>query len=80
VQGDVTAALKLYLDVLRSDPKDVEVLQAAGDVSRAVNKLENAKTFYTRVLELEPWNMEISKILNRLEEDARHADSAGING
>lgn len=79
VQGDVVAALNLYLDVLRSDPKDVEVLQAAGDVSRAVNKLENAKTFYTRVLELEPWNMEISKILNRLEEDARHADSAGIN-
>ena len=66
VQGDVTEALKIYLDVLKSDPEDIEVLLAAGHISRAVNRPQDAEIFFSRVLEIEPWNLEASENLEKL--------------
>jgi tetratricopeptide (TPR) repeat protein len=78
VQGDVTEALKIYLDVLKSEPDDIEVLLAAGHISTAVNRPQNAEIFYSRVLEIEPWNLAASENLNRLNKELRRANSAGL--
>ena len=78
MQGDVTEALKIYLDVLKSDPEDIEVLLAAGHISRAVNRPQNAEIFYSRVLEIEPWNLAASENLNRLNKELGRANPAGL--
>lgn len=78
VQGDVTAALKTYLEVLKSDPEDVEVLLAAGHISQTVNRPQNAEIFYSRILEIEPWNLEASERLSSLKKDLKQANSAGL--
>lgn len=77
VQGDVTEALKIYLEVLKSDPEDIEVLLAAGHISRAVKRPQNAEIFYSRVLEIEPWNPEASEKLEILRDDLRGTSAAG---
>ena len=58
VMGNVNDALKHYLNVLKRDPEDTEVLIAAGYVCRALNQPEEAELFFKRVLEIEPWNLE----------------------
>jgi len=78
VQGDVIEAIKIYLDVLKSDPEDIEVLLAAGHISRAVNQPQNAETFYRRVLEIEPWNLEAGEHLEQLRQDSGKKTAAGF--
>ena len=78
VQGDVTEALKLYLEVLKSDPEDIEVLLAAGHISKAVKRPQNAEFFYRRVLEIEPWNLEASENLEKLRDDPARKSAAGF--
>ena len=69
VKGDVGEALQLYLNVLKRDPDDVEVLIAAGHISKSINRLQNAEKFYNRVLEIEPWNLEAAENVNKLREN-----------
>jgi tetratricopeptide (TPR) repeat protein len=74
----VVEALKIYLNVLKRDPDDVEVLMAAGHISRSVNKLQNAEMFFNRVLEIEPWNLEASQNLEQLKEGMIRKTAAGF--
>ena len=76
VQGDVTEALKIYLDVLKSDPEDIEVLLAAGHISSAVKRPQNAEIFYSRVLEIEPWNLQASEQLEQLKKELQGNSAA----
>ncbi len=59
-------ALGIYFQLLQKDPTDIETLMAAGYISKAVNRIDDAVIFFERVLDLEPWNMEVSEILNEL--------------
>ena len=61
VMGNVNEALQHYLNVLRRDPEDTEVLMAAGYVCRALYQPEEAELFFKRALEIEPWSMEAAK-------------------
>jgi len=76
VRGDVTEALKIYLEVLKSDPEDIEVLLAAGHISREVNRPQNAEIFFSRVLEIEPWNPEASENLEILRDNPEGKSAA----
>ncbi|CAB1064795.1 hypothetical protein D1BOALGB6SA_9592 [Olavius sp. associated proteobacterium Delta 1] len=78
VQGDVPKALQIYLGVLKNNPADIEVLLATGHISIAVNRPQDAETFFRRVLELEPWNMEAGKNLENLRKDPAGKTAAGF--
>lgn len=55
--GDPEGALKIYLKVLEADPADIETLLAIGDICASLGKNDDARVFYNRILELEPWNL-----------------------
>lgn len=58
-------AIRIYLDLHRRNPRDVETLVNLGHICSAVDRPLEAKSFYQRALEIEPWNG-----------DARHALAA----
>ncbi len=78
VQGDVAAALKIYLELLKRNPEDVEVLLAAGHISRAVGKPEDARVFYGSALNVEPWNLEAGESMEQLEAEQDGQSAAGM--
>jgi tetratricopeptide (TPR) repeat protein len=66
-QGRVEDALKLYVDVLKINPQDVETLLIAGHICVALHQVDDAKVFYNRVVEIEPWNADARQNLDTLE-------------
>lgn len=78
VKGDVGEALRIYLNVLKRNPDDVEVLIAAGHISKSVNRLHNAEMFFNRVLEIEPWNSEARDYLAKLRDDPGSKTASGL--
>lgn len=49
-------AIQMYLELFRQYPRNIEVLTALGRICQAVGRPDEAKTFYRRALEIEPWN------------------------
>jgi GT2 family glycosyltransferase/Flp pilus assembly protein TadD len=66
-QNRVEDALKLYVDVLAIQPEDVETLLITGHICVSLQKFDDAKVFYNRVLEIEPWNADARQNLETLE-------------
>jgi len=64
--GMVDEAIGIYLDLLRTNPRDLEILSGLGQICTAVGRPEEAKSFYRRALEIEPWNAEIRGALQEL--------------
>jgi len=67
VQGRIQDALEIYLKVLTEEPTDIDTLMAAAHISKALNRNENAKIFFDRVLDIEPWNIEANENLSQLK-------------
>ncbi len=67
-QARVQEALEIYVKVLSDHPEDVETLLITGHICVSLKKFEDARVFYNRVLELEPWNIDARQNLNRLED------------
>ena len=65
--GRVEDALRIYVRVLESHPEDVETLLITGHICVALQKFDDAKDFYQRVLEIEPWNADAGQNLEKLE-------------
>ncbi len=66
-QGRTEDALEIYLSILKDNPEDIEVLLVAGHMCSALKKNDSARTFYERVLDIEPWNFDASDCLEKLE-------------
>jgi tetratricopeptide (TPR) repeat protein len=66
-QNRVEDALRLYVDVLAIEPEDVETLLITGHICVSLHRFDDAKVFYERVLEIEPWNADASQNLETLE-------------
>jgi Flp pilus assembly protein TadD len=66
-EGRVQEALEIYLGVLAAEPGDVETLMAAGHICRALHRTEDARVFYERALEVEPWNAEAGRYLEEVQ-------------
>lgn len=54
--GNVEEALKIYHEILKAQPGDIETLQMVGHICVSLKKFEDAKSFYRKVLEFEPGN------------------------
>jgi tetratricopeptide (TPR) repeat protein len=64
--GRYEDALKIYVDVLSAYPEDLETLHATGRLCQALGRPEDGRTFFERMLEIEPWNVEAGRELDRL--------------
>ena len=64
--GRVEDALRIYVQILEINPEDVEILLITGHICVALQKFEDAKDFYRRVLEIEPWNADARQNLDKL--------------
>lgn len=56
-------AIQIYLELFQQNPRDIEILTALGQICQAVGRPEEAKTFYGRALEIEPWNRDLREAL-----------------
>ncbi len=65
--GSVEQAMKIYLEVLKHNPKDVEILLIMGHVCVSMKKFDDATHFYNRVLEVEPWHVEAREFLEKID-------------
>ena len=64
--GRVEDALTIYNKVLEVDFGDVEALMSMGLICEALERSEDARHFYNRVLENEPWNEDARQQLENL--------------
>ena len=51
---------------LKMHAEDVETLMAVGYICENLNKTDDARDFYHRVIEIEPWNLEARQKLDAL--------------
>ncbi len=63
-------AMKLYLGVLEQNPEDVEALTATALVCASIGNVADARHFYDRILEIEPWNQSAMDAVAQLEQQA----------
>lgn len=66
-QERLEEAMQLYLEILQKKPEDIETLLAVADVCISVERINDAKSFYNRVLEIEPWNSKAWQILQAIK-------------
>lgn len=72
--GRLEDGLKIYLKLLEDNPTDMETLLTLGDICVSLKKNEDAKVFYERILELEPWNMDVQEKLDTMEKQEMRED------
>jgi len=54
--GRTDEAIGIYLQLLKENPRNVETLENLGHISVAIGRPDEARAFYRRALEIEPWN------------------------
>lgn len=69
-EGRAEEAMKIYVEVLSLNPQDVEALNATGLICATLGKTSDARYFYDRVLEIEPWNENAANALKNFPEVA----------
>jgi len=65
--GWVDDAIFIYTDILRNSPNDTEVLTALGIISSNLGQRSEARIFFSKLLELEPWNHEARTFIAELD-------------
>jgi GT2 family glycosyltransferase/tetratricopeptide (TPR) repeat protein len=65
-QGRAEDAMKLYVSILEKDPLDVDSLLACGLVCICMRNSDDARVFFEKVLDIEPWNISAKQGLDRL--------------
>jgi Flp pilus assembly protein TadD len=55
-KGDAEGALGTYVAILKAKPKDIETLESIAQVCSSLERTEDARYFYDKILEFEPWN------------------------
>lgn len=56
--GAVEKAMELYVSVLKDDPEDIDSLMAVGHICNSLKENDSARTFFERILDIEPWNFD----------------------
>ncbi len=64
--GRTDEAIRIFTDLLRQHPNDIEVLTALAVISKNNNLIDQARTFIRQVLNLEPWNSDARRFLVEL--------------
>ncbi|SJZ34853.1 Tetratricopeptide repeat-containing protein [Trichlorobacter thiogenes] len=64
----IDEAIHIYLELLHNQPRDVETLINIGHICSSVGRPDEAKSFYRRALEIEPWNTDARQALAGLQQ------------
>lgn len=75
--GRPEESLAAYRRVLELRPDDPEVLQIAGNISVSLQRYADARTHFTRLLAIQPWNTAARKALDALPQESRGDSPAG---
>jgi tetratricopeptide (TPR) repeat protein len=67
ILGRIEDALRMYVEVLTRNPEDIDALLAIGSICELMEQFDDAKIFYNRALEYEPWNLPALKRLESLQ-------------
>ena len=65
-KGDIDAAREVFLTSVALDDENLIALRHLGDISRSRNELADARQWYARVLDADPQNEEIERLLRTL--------------
>jgi tetratricopeptide (TPR) repeat protein len=65
--GKIKEALRIYVDILNDNPKDVETLMITGHICLSLEQFDDAKVFYDRVLNIDPFHSDAKKNIKQLE-------------
>ncbi len=65
-RGDAEKGLSRYVQALTLDPQDVESLMATGCICMDLGRWDDARVFFDRTLEIEPWHAEAQQYLQKL--------------
>ena len=69
-KGDVEAARETFLTSVELDDENLIALRHLGDIARSRQDLTEARQWYTRVLDADPQNEEIERLLHSLADPA----------
>lgn len=64
--GMTDEAIGIYLELLKEQPRNVETLESLGIISNALGQTTEARIFFRRALEIEPWNAGLRTALQGL--------------
>ena len=64
--GRAEDALRIYVRILEKKPRDVDTLLGIGRICEVLSRPQDAKEFYRKALDAEPWNNAAREQLNRL--------------
>ena len=76
IENDPETAMKFYHDILKDNPRDVETLMMIGNICLALDSEEEARNFFSIVLDIEPWNLDASKALEMLDQNRNKETSS----
>jgi tetratricopeptide (TPR) repeat protein len=65
-EGAVEKAMEIYVSVLKNDPEDIDSLMAVGHICTSLKENDSARTFFERILDIEPWNFDAIERLDQL--------------
>jgi glycosyltransferase involved in cell wall biosynthesis/DNA-binding SARP family transcriptional activator len=71
----IEEALQIYVNILSFHPADVETLMATGQICAALEKPGDAMAFFSRILEIEPWNPDARDAIEKLERQCASANT-----
>lgn len=66
-QGRIEDAMRIYVKVLENAPEDMDSLIATGLVCTKLKNFADARSFYQRALEIDPWNANAKQALDQLD-------------
>jgi len=64
---DSRGAMKVFVEVLKCDPQDIETLLSCGQICMVEGKIEDGRDFIELALTAEPWNQDAIKLLDQLD-------------
>jgi tetratricopeptide (TPR) repeat protein len=64
-QGRNEDALRIFVDLLRENPRDAETLVSIGKICDMMGRTDDARDFFRNALEAEPWNQNAREMLQR---------------
>ena len=71
-KGDIDAAREVFLTSVALDDENLIALRHLGDIARSRNDAVEARQWYARVLDADPENAEIERLLRSLGQEAAH--------
>ena len=66
-QGRVEEAMQIYVKVLNTNPEDIETLLALAHICVTLEKFDDARYFFSRILQIEFGNKDAREFLEKLE-------------